>query len=284
MSGIYWLASYPKSGNTWLRAFLTNYLRNADEPADINELDASGVAFNRYQFDEYVGIESSDLTPKQIEHYRPLVYEKMSDETEEPVFLKVHDAFTYNSEGQPIFSKKATAGVIYLVRNPLDVAVSYAHHSRQPIDTIIRIMGQSDKFLVSSDDGDQLPQKLMSWSEHVSSWLDAPDMNLLTVKYEDMISDSIGTFEEIVRFSGLELDRNCVKKSVEFSSFEKLKAQELEKGFYEKYLKAESFFRKGKAGSWRESLTAVQVEQFISEHGAVMKRLGYVDANGTIPS
>ena len=59
MSGIFWLASYPKSGNTWLRAFLTNYLRESDEPADINELDGGWTASLRGQFEEIVGIEGT---------------------------------------------------------------------------------------------------------------------------------------------------------------------------------------------------------------------------------
>jgi aryl sulfotransferase len=66
-SGIIWLASYPKSGNTWLRVFLTNYLRDGDQPADLNDLDGGPIASARLAFEEAVGVEASDLTQAEIE-------------------------------------------------------------------------------------------------------------------------------------------------------------------------------------------------------------------------
>ncbi len=72
---IVWLASYPKSGNTWMRAFLSNYLADGDKPVDINSLDTGGpIASARTIFDEAVGVEASDLTQDEIERYRPRVY------------------------------------------------------------------------------------------------------------------------------------------------------------------------------------------------------------------
>ena len=125
---IYWLASYPKSGNTWLRALLTNYRRDGHEPATLDELEGGGTACLREVFDDCAGLESANLTLRQIEHYRPCVYEQLAAESEQPLFLKIHDAYTYNADGRPIFPPRATSGVIYLIRNPLDVALSYAHH------------------------------------------------------------------------------------------------------------------------------------------------------------
>lgn len=283
MSGIYWLASYPKSGNTWLRVLLTNYLRNDDKPADINDLDISTIGFNRDVFDECLGIESSDLTEKQIEYYRPSVYEKMADEISEPLFLKIHDAYFYNAEDRPIFSKTATAGAIYLVRNPLDVAVSYAHHQDEPIDKIIRLMNEDDAFLAGSEkDGGQLLQKLSSWSNHVKSWTNEPDLNIHVVRYEDLLLDTIKEFSKIVKFAGLEFDPKRIEKSVEFSRFEQLKKQETVHGFNEKQPTAKSFFRRGRANSWRGTLSPRQIKQIISNHRTVMKYFRYLDSENKI--
>ena len=80
MGKIIWLASYPKSGNTWMRILLTNYLRNANMPANINNLDGGPIASARQVFDDNVGIEASDLTQDEIERYRPYVYEMMSEQ------------------------------------------------------------------------------------------------------------------------------------------------------------------------------------------------------------
>jgi len=278
--GIYWLASYPKSGNTWLRVLLTNYLRNAEEPASINDLDFSGAGFMSEHFDERLGVDSADLTPRQINHYRPLVYEQMAAETLAPLFLKVHDAFELNDEGQPVFSKRATAGAIYLIRNPLDLAVSYAHHSDKSTDEVIRMMGHDDAMLVGPGTaGGQLPQKMRSWSGHVCSWVDAPGLNVRVFRYEDMIRTTVDVFTEIVRFAKLEVDETRVRKAVEFSRFERLRAQEAAQGFRERQPTAYSFFRRGKAGTWREVLSDRQVSRIIKRHRTVMRRFGYLDSN-----
>ena len=278
MKGIFWLASYPKSGNTWLRVLLTNYLRDAEQPADINELDINGFGFDRETFDDWLGVESTDLTRRQIKFYRPLVYERMAAEISESLFLKVHDAFEYNHDGNPIFSKQATAGAIYLIRNPLDVSVSYAHHQNKTIDEMIGFMNRDDALIAGSkSSGGQLPQKITSWSRHVCSWTNEPDLNIRVVRYEDMVADTAETFTDILRFAGLEIDRRRVQKAVEFSGFERLKEQESAHGFKEKQPTAKSFFRQGKSGSWRKVLSKSQIRQIINDHRAVMRRFGYLN-------
>ena len=283
MSGIFWLASYPKSGNTWLRAFLTNYLRESDEPADINELDGGWTASLRGLFEEIVGIESATLTEKQIAHYRPLVYEQMAAQSTEQTFIKIHDAYTRNAQGKPLFSPRATAGVIYLIRNPLDVAVSFAHHRDEPIDETVRFMGNHDAVMVKASDAtEQLPQPLLSWSKHVCSWVDEPNLNLLTVRYEDMLAQPAAVFTEIVRFVGLAENTNQLEKAIAFSSFAQLQSQEAAHGFAEKQPTAPSFFRQGRIGSWREQLTAPQVQQIITDHRTVMQRFDYLTTGSEI--
>ncbi|MCI5150341.1 MAG: sulfotransferase domain-containing protein, partial [Candidatus Electrothrix sp. MAN1_4] len=195
---ITWLASYPKSGNTWMRILLTNYWRDGNEPADINSLDGGPIASARTVFDEAVGVEASDLTPSEIERLRPYVYEQVAKEQEKTLFLKVHDAYSYTPEGIPMLSQKATKSVLYLIRNPLDVAVSFAHHSNRPIEKIIQRMADSEMALVNGSNqlANQLRQKLLSWSAHVLSWADAPGLNLRIVRYEDMRLHPLSTFTD----------------------------------------------------------------------------------------
>ena len=100
---IVWLASYPKSGNTWMRAFLSNYLADGDAPVDINSLDTGGpIASARAVFDDAVGVEASDLTQDEIERYRPRVYLQVAANSSETLYLKIHDAFTYTPDGSPL--------------------------------------------------------------------------------------------------------------------------------------------------------------------------------------
>lgn len=278
MSGnIYWLASYPKSGNTWMRVLLTNYLRDTDTPADINTLDGGPIASGRQVFDDNVGVEASDLTQDEIERYRPLVYDKISAEATDPLFLKVHDAYTKTGEGIPLIPKAATAGVLYLVRNPLDVSVSFAHHSATPVDKTIMRMGDPNFAFVDNPKRlhNQLRQRLLSWSGHVSSWVNESDLPVLVVRYEDLVANTIAKFTEVIRFCGLDDDPERIAKAVEFSNFKSLQSQEEENGFGEKMPMAKSFFRSGVADSWIDELNIDLVHQVIADHAAVMTQLNY---------
>lgn len=284
MGKIIWLASYPKSGNTWFRVFLTNFQRNSDTPADINDLERTPIASARPLFDKATGVEASDLTQDEIDRLRPLVYKQLAENSQETLFMKVHDAFTYNPDGCPLIAKEATQGAIYFIRNPLDVAVSYAHHSDAPIDRMIRRMGQADHALVGNPNrlDNQLRQQLLTWSGHVLSWIDESGLRVHVMRYEDMKRNTFETFRGAIQFAGLPDDQARIEKALAFSEFSVLKAQEEEHGFREKMPRSESFFRKAEIGSWREVLTEGQVQQIVDDHGAVMRRFGYLGADGTI--
>lgn len=101
MSNIVWLASYPKSGNTWFRIFLTNLLAEQNQPIDINQLGDTPIASSRWIFDETVGIPAAELTHEEIDHLRPALYRHLSDHAKETLFLKIHDAYTLLDNGTP---------------------------------------------------------------------------------------------------------------------------------------------------------------------------------------
>lgn len=287
MAGIVWLASYPKSGNTWTRALLANYIRDRDEPVHINNLGGGPIASARQAFDDNVGVEAADLLPEEVERYRPGVYEQIAAELAErdnPSFLKVHDAYTYNTEGMPLMSKAATQATLYIVRNPLDVAVSFAHHSGVKVAKSVKWMNQDDFSFVGRDDRvfNQLKQRLLTWSGHVTSWIDEAGLNTLIVRFEDLKADTAGTFGRMVRHAGLEYDEARVEKAVDFASIARLQEQEAEHGFGEKPFGMKSFFRRGKVGGWREELGEELAAQVIADHGDVMRRLGYLDETGDV--
>ncbi|WP_089941549.1 sulfotransferase domain-containing protein [Candidatus Entotheonella palauensis] len=281
---IIWLASYPKSGNTWFRAFLANYLREADHPVDINRLGGGPIASARMMFDDEAGVKASELTVDEIERWRPRVYEQISAACTSPLFMKIHDAYTYNAQGEPLMSKAATQGVLYFVRNPLDVAVSYTHHAAAEIDSIIALMGDSATSMVGHPKRlfNQLRQRLLSWSDHVLSWVDEPGLRVHVMRYEDMQLRPFETFRDAVTFVDLPDDAERIERAIAHASFEVLRGQEVEKAFQEKTFRAESFFRKGKIGSWREVLTREQVERLIADHGDVMRRFGYLTSTGEL--
>ena len=275
---IVWLASYPKSGNTWLRAVLTAYLQADDVPVSINALIGGSIATDRHAFDEGLGLESSDMTPDEVLRYRPLLHAVLADELPSPAFVKTHDAYLRLPCGAALFSESATSGVVYLVRNPLDVAVSYAHHNGASIDDTMRWMNDPagvDHLLLSRI-FHQLPEPLTTWSGHVASWLDQEEVLLHVARYEDLLADSHAAFGRIVRFAGLEWDAARLARAIDRSAFPRLRAQETESGFREKQPTAPSFFRAGVAGSWRTTLSPRQVRALVDTHGPMMERLGYL--------
>ena len=281
MSGIYWLASYPKSGNTWFRSFLYNLQQDGDAPADINELATGGIASGRGWLDEVLGFDTAELDPDEVDRLRPSVY-RWSLRDAEVGYHKIHDAYTYTQDGEPLVSREATLGALYIVRNPLDVAPSNANHNQSTIDQAIARMGEAKYALCRTRKAlpSQVRQQLLSWSQHVLSWIDAPELNCHVMRYEDMLSDPIASFTQATRFLGLAQAPEQIEKAIRFSDFKELSRQEEQKGFKERPTKTERFFRQGKSGGWRDKLSPEQVQRIVSDHGAVMQRMGYLDGAG----
>lgn len=283
MNKIYWLASYPKSGNTWVRVFLTNALKDGDQPADINHLKGGPIASDREVFDRWAGVEASDLPFEEIANLRPQVYRQMARHVDHPMYIKVHDACTRNTEGELLFPPDVTAAVVYLIRNPLDVAVSYAHHGGRTLERTVDAMCDP-KGVVYEIPGRmalQLPQRLLSWSEHVRSWVDGSGMHVRVIRYEDMLTEPEVAFDGIARVLHLDLDAQRFSNALALSRFELIQEQELRDGFREKHIRADApFFREGRAGTWRDELPDDLADRILASQGDVMGRFGYLDLDG----
>ncbi|MCB9122415.1 MAG: sulfotransferase domain-containing protein [Caldilinea sp.] len=278
MRRLVWLASYPKSGNTWVRLFLDAYSHPERQALDINAADVSLHAGNRDLFDRVIGLEASELTPAEIERYRPDVYRQLAIEADEPLFIKVHDRWRHNADDAPIFPPETTAATIYIVRDPRAVAPSYANHYGVSIDKAIEEMATSDYAVAARSNrlSPQLHQPLGSWSQHVSSWLDQQDLPVLLVRYEDLHAAPEATFGAILQHAGLAVDQARLASALDQSRFDRLRAQEEAVGFKERLSQAPRFFRRGVAGGWRDELTAAQIARIEAVHGQVMARLGYL--------
>lgn len=275
-----WLASYPKSGNTWFRVFLTNLLFESDSPANINDLAETSISSSRKIFDEYTGLSSSDLTFEEIDHLRPDVYRMQSMESDELLFKKVHDKYYFVDQGQALFPQEISRGVVYFVRNPLDVLVSFAYHSAKPVSKMISALNNSNYAFCDKNDKlqNQLRQILGSWSDHVKSWTEQNDIPLHVMRYEDMHNNTFSIFKEAVLFMGIEKTDDQIKAAIEKSDFKILSDQEKKEGFKEKMIKSKSFFRKGKIGDWRNHLDEKMMNEIIENHKQVMMKFGYLNS------
>src|SRR5580704_577397 len=273
--GIWWLASYPKSGNTWLRAILATLVLG--KAVDINAMAFLGPhAASRSRFDRALGIDSAILSDHQELNLRPRVYEILAAEAERPLYCKTHDACLPTPAGEPLFPAAATRGAVYVVRDPRAVAVSSVHFMARSIGETIAAMDNPAEIFAGSPRrlSQHLRQPLLRWCEHVESWLAAPfPMHLM--RYEDMLADPHAAVLAMAEFLGLPVSGATVAMAVEATSFSRLQAQERGAGFAESPRHAAAFFREGRADGWRRALTPAQADRIVAGHGQVMRRLGY---------
>jgi hypothetical protein len=276
MPGIWWLASYPKSGNTWMRAFLSSLA--SDAPLNINEFasECSGIASSRSLLDDALGIESGDLTDDLQMSLRPRAYEVIAASATQPVYLKVHDTYGETPSLEPLFPTAATAGAVYIVRNPLDVAVSFAHYSASSMASSVTALldrcgrlGAQPRSLRN-----QLCQYVSDWASHVDSWLSAP-FPVHLVRYEDLLSDPESAFGSVVAFLRRNEGAQEIRHAIHECAFGNLSRQEGEAGFCSNSASGNSFFRRGVAGAWRDELPTQEAQRLLSVFAPTMQRLGY---------
>jgi aryl sulfotransferase len=271
-----WLASYPKSGNTWLRAVCTAWLHQG--AVDVNALIGLPIASSRDCFDVELGIPSSSLTRAEIDFLRPRVDELLAANAREPFLRKIHDAYFTGPAGEPIVSVKATRAAVYIIRDPRDVAVSYAESRGLPPVWAQQQLNDPAATLQADNDRlhRQLGQRLGTWSQHVRSWVDEPPFPVEVVRYEDLASAPVETFGRALRFVGFaDVDGGRLEDAVERAAFDRLRRAEDDRGFVEQSRDAARFFRRGKPGSWHEELPAEVADRIRQDHWEVMARFGY---------
>ncbi len=274
-----WIASYPKSGNTWARAFLHNLAKARNWEAGEQDINAM-TRFSTWELDkkryaEFLGFEPDNAVHrKEIAATRHAVHRQIADATPGLVFVKTHNCLV-TDRGHSTINFAVTAGAVYVVRNPLDVAISYAHHAGTSIDAAIARMAVTDAEAPGSDAS--IYEVHGSWSQHVWSWTRNQHRALHVMRYEDMLADPQQTFAALARHLQLDAGRRQLAKAIERSSFARLQAQENEKGFRERPPQADrNFFREGRAGQWKETLTPAQVDRIVQDHGEQMQRFGYL--------
>jgi len=273
MKSIVWLASYPKSGNTWLRVFLANYIYNSEKPVPINQIHRVGIGDSNSKAYRLVTKEVLDPTnPMQGARIRPAVLQAIVNNKADINLVKTHcdNAIAY---GVKLIPPELTRSAVYIMRNPLDMIVSYASHYGNTIDEAIEGIGRKDNSLLGG--GETVYQYLGTWSNHVIGWSKARKFPVLMLRYEDMLKDPYEVFDRVVHHIGLPIDRDRLERSVRFSDFKLLQEQEKKTSFVENSDNQELFFRSGKSEQWKTELTSDQIAQIVQDHGRVMKKYGY---------
>ena len=278
---ILWLASYPKSGNTLLRSFLSTYFFSKDGNFNFDLLRNIKQYPNNKLFLE-LGVDISNRHEIAKNH---LNAQKLINQNKKSFqFWKTHSSFV-KMDGYSFTDLNNTLGVIYIVRDPRDVVISYAHHNNQTIEQTLKMINQN--YILGAEIKDKIPVYLGSWSYNYNSWKVFKNINkYLLIKYEELILNDEKYFEKILLFikniskMDFDISEKKIKKVLEEIKFEKLKKLEKEKGFHESKKDDKgntiNFFRSGKTKQWKNNLdlkTKNMIEEVCQKE---MKELGYI--------
>jgi hypothetical protein len=267
MGKIIWLASYPKSGNTWVRAFLHNYIAQPASPQNINALTDFSAVESAAAFFHQPG---DTLTTEATQKRRPAVHKALTQLHGDLVFVKTHNA-NLNFHNIPLCTPEHTAGAIHIVRDPRDAALSYAAFAGKPLDEIIAFMANPGA--ANRATPPQVFEFLSSWSHHAASWASAK--NIFTIRYEDLLANPEKHFARMIKYLGGTAESERLTRAITYSNFKTLAAQEQAHG-YKAGAPAGPFFRHGIAGQWRDQLSTAQRNAIEKDHAAVMRKFKYL--------
>lgn len=266
--GATWLASYPKSGNTWLRLLLEAYRRNGD--LDINDVRISSSDGGATIVQGVSPMPLSALDWRTEILLRPAALLNMMTRLSDPVYIKTHFCNLQLDDLPPTIPVPFTKRAVYVVRDPRAVLPSFSRFYKFPLATACDAMA-SNEFCIG---GNEIFARclLSSWSNHVASWAKEDRFPVHVVRYEDLQADTSGELVQILEFLDIPVDAERVEKAVAASDIRKLKKAEADSGFRE-HSGGASFFGAGSA--WREELGEKWIRRIENDHGLVMETLGY---------
>ena len=275
LKNINWLASFPKSGNTWTRAFLRAYQFDAYEPINVNQIGKISRSESRLRYFNQVAGRSGPFTDSEIDELRQEVQRLVARHIGVHQVAKTHNARIVRN-GTPLIFDECSRCAIYIVRNPLVVVDSFADHNGLSTDQAIALMNDPQHTLGGPTDV-LVTQYLTTWSNHVTSWMMADAFPVYITRYEDLLEDPLRRFGEMIRFLGWMYDEDRLRRAVKFSSFDALSEFESQHGFYELSDKSQSgkFFRRGPQAKWTHALSEKQANQIYQDHFDIMAKFGY---------
>ena len=282
---IIWLASYPKSGNTWIRTFISSIIFSKDGISNFNNLEKIPQYPMRRHFHNLI---ENFQNINEIKKNWIISQEKMNRDNK-ILFLKTHhinckigtDSFT---------NLDITKGVIYIVRDPRNVITSIKNHfSLNTYEDAKKFIFDDDRWLgfISHKNkirDNKLPTLISSWSINYKSWKNMSE-NFLLIKYENLLIDSDNEFEKIVKFLdsilNIEFNKNIITEAIKTSSFDNLKKLEKLGLFGEKVADIKSgdkkdFFYLGPKNDWKRLIDNKISKEIEQKFQNEMKELKYL--------
>ncbi len=262
---IFWIASYPKSGNTWLKALISSYYYSKDGIFSENLINHIGQFPEKKYFQEF-SYDSKILT--DTSRFWLKAQEKINTD-KKLRFFKTHNAF--GSLNNQIFTNKQNSiGCIYVVRDPRNVLTSLKNHYQMKDFEALKWMTNEKQFIYDDrnieKEGYSSFQFISSWEINYRSWMTQKEVPFKIVRYEDLLKETYLVSKGIIEFINKTLNvnkmvnRNKLKNSVQSTSFNKLKSLEKKSGFSEAVISKKTndkipFFFLGPENDWKKILT-----------------------------
>ena len=282
---IIWLASYPKSGNTYLRAFLSAYYFSKNGEFDFSQISNIDQFPHEKFFKEKV-----NSIAEASKQWVPM--QKQINKDRRIRFFKTH-SFLGNYQGNQFTTPETTLGAIYIVRDPRNVLTSLKNHYSFDDDEALKMITDKTRSLMSNNGSHASLTYISSWAENYLSWFKNNQFRRIFVKYEDLVNNKYETFRDIIVFTNTLMNnvegvnKSKLQKAIETTNFNVLKKKEISETFdgsessFKNWRNFHSenknlFFNLGPENNWKKILKTEISNKIVNSFEKEMKKIGYL--------